>query len=700
MIVSPFIKILIVDSLVENQSLLKQMLQEIKVEIHTAHSGAEALEFISQHEYGLILLDLQLQDVDGFAVASQIHGNKDSRYIPIIFINAAIEDQQKLLQGYESGGSDFLFKPVDANLLRCKVRVFLELEQQRRSAQILATQHQLLLNLTGEGFIGLNSSGRISYLNPAAEKLLGASAALLTGTHIERYVTNPDQQDGYWENSPIHKTLTSCQPFKDDNSQFRRFDGQTFAASYTCNCIPRQATDLDSVGVIIFQDITDRKTIEQQLQDLAHYDPLTGLANRRMLQKFLEMEMMRAQRHKLKTTALLFMDLDNFKNINDVNGHGVGDQLLQSVGTRLRACVRSEDMVARLGGDEFAVVLVELSDPENAAKVAQKILEEVTVPHLLNGVEISTSISIGIAIFPESGRTCDEIIKAADMAMYHAKQIGKNTYHFFEPTMQKLAIERMELEKDLRASLEEDQFSVHYQPQVEVATGMIVGLEALLRWFHPQRGSVSPGLFVPIAEKCGAIGQLGEWILKAACKQNTIWNKKFGASLRMTVAVNVSINQLKYRTFLSSVDQILEETGLQPHNLEIELTESTVMDDPETAIPLLNYIHDLGVRIAIDDFGTGYSSLSYLRRLPLDVLKIDLSFVKNIGKNSHDETIIKTIISLAHNLGMEVTAEGVETAEHVAFLKEYQCDFMQGYYFSKPGPAEEIEKLFQIKNSF
>ncbi|MCK5613069.1 EAL domain-containing protein [Candidatus Pacearchaeota archaeon] len=434
------------------------------------------------------------------------------------------------------------------------------------------------------------------------------------------------------------------------------------------------------------------KEANEKLSELAKFDSLTGIANRRMYQKFLKMELERSMRHNLNV-AVLFMDLDNFKDVNDTKGHDIGDLLLQNVAERVKSCVRPEDLIARLGGDEFAIVLVETRSADDAAVVAEKILSNLAKPHNLEGHEIISTFSIGIAVFPGSGKTVEDLGKAADIAMYHAKKSGKNNYQFFEPDMQKQAMQRMQMEKDLRTCLDNNELSLYYQPQIETRTGNIIGLEALLRWQHPTFGAVSPAVFIPIAEKSGLIGPLGEWVLESACSQNAKWHKKNGSPFKVAVAVNVSLKQLRYKSFWELVKNILDKTGLDAHDLEIELTESTVMEDPEAAIILLEKIHNLGVRIAIDDFGTGYSSLSYLRRLPIDSLKIDLSFVQNIGKSNNDETIIKAIIALAHNLSLQVTAEGVETQAQLDFLKAHQCDIMQGFYFEKPMPVDDVEKL-------
>jgi diguanylate cyclase (GGDEF)-like protein/PAS domain S-box-containing protein len=738
--------ILIVEDSLTQAVQLQFLLEKNGFKVTCAHNGRQGLQNARKEKPAVIISDIVMPEMDGYELCSNIKADDTLKDVPVILLTS-LSNPEEVINALACSADSFVTKPYEEKFLLSRIRhilvnqemrrkstsengicIFfagkshyitsdltqivdllvstyenaverneelmrmqLELKKANENLQALYQQNELLLYHAGEGIIGLDAKGIISYANPAAEKILASMEKELVGCHIKRFMCHEDTPASTWEESPVYNVLTNCGQHRDENAIFKRFNNEKFPVEYTCATV-HGGSSACSGGVMLFQDISKRKAMEQKLRELAHHDPLTGLANRRVYQEFVDMELDRSQRHNLQM-AILFMDLDNFKHINDSKGHDVGDLLLKSVAERVKKCVRKEDLVARLGGDEFAIVLVGIENPENAALVAQKILEKLAVPHQLAGHEIITTFSIGIALFPMSGNTVEDICKAADIAMYYAKEDGKNNYKFFEPEMQRLALERMGLEKDLRISLQNEELTVHYQPQIEISSGKIVRLQALVRWHHPTQGPISPGLFIPIAEKCGIIGPLGEWTLRTACHTNALWHKKFGSSFKMIIAVKVSMKQLRNKNLWETIDTILATTGLAPDQLEIELTESAVMNDPETTINLLNKIHQLGVRIAIDDFGTGYSSLNYLQRLPIDTLEIDLSFVANIGHSVHDETIIKAIISLAHNMDLLVTAKGVETEEQYLFLKEHQCDLMQGHYFMKPLPADEVEKM-------
>jgi diguanylate cyclase (GGDEF)-like protein/PAS domain S-box-containing protein len=440
----------------------------------------------------------------------------------------------------------------------------------------------------------------------------------------------------------------------------------------------------------IMRDITDRKEAEQQIKYLAHHDSLTGLPNRNLLQDRLQQNLARARRSGHKV-ALLFLDFDRFKNINDSLGHSVGDGVLQEVAQRLSACLRVGDTVARVGGDEFVIVLSDLEDSTIAAKVAQKVTELGTRPYEISGQKFRLTISIGISLFPDDGDDIDSLLKNADSAMYHAKHAGRNTYYFYTEDMNAQTLAVLNLEHDLQQALVNAEFTLHYQPQVNLQTGEIIGVEALLRWQHPEHGEMSPSSFIPIAEERGLIVPIGDWVLETACRQSVSWQQQGLAPIRM--AVNISALQLHHADFYEKLVATLEKTGLDPALLELELTESAVMHNDEQNPQLLQQLKKLGVRLAIDDFGTGYSSLSYLKRFPIDKLKIDRSFIKDLPADSEDEAITQAIIGVGKTLNHKVIAEGVETIEQQEFLQREGCSEMQGFYFSRPLPAEELVKL-------
>lgn len=440
-----------------------------------------------------------------------------------------------------------------------------------------------------------------------------------------------------------------------------------------------------------FSDITVFKQTEERLKYIAHYDTLTGLPNRFLFQDRLGQEIARAQRTGLMV-ALFFLDLDRFKAINDTLGHHAGDILLIEIAGRLRGCIREIDTVARLGGDEFTVILPDMSGAHGTIAVAKKMIEAVSLPVTIEGHEVFVTVSIGITFYPTDGTALDELTKNADTAMYHAKEMGKNNFQFFTPEMNANIFEQLSLESGLRHALEREEFVLHYQPRVELKSGRIAGMEALVRWSHPELGMLLPPRFIPIAEETGLIIPLGEWILKEALREAEGWMKRGAGPFR--IAVNFSSRQFS-EDLPKMVGRAIEYAGISPESVEVELTESIIMGNIESAAGILRELKEMKVRIAIDDFGTGYSSLNYLKKLPVDILKIDQSFIKDISLDPREDAIVAMIIDLAHALGVRVIAEGVETAAQLSFLKERGCDEIQGYYYSTPLHAEDFFGLLK-----
>ena len=437
-------------------------------------------------------------------------------------------------------------------------------------------------------------------------------------------------------------------------------------------------------------DITERKLTEQRVHHVAQHDVLTGLPNRSLLQDRLSQSIAFASRSDRPVWVML-IDLDRFKFVNDSMGHKAGDVLLVTVAARLRASLRDADTVARLSGDEFVVILNEHADEPLSPAVVQRIMDAVAQPVMLGNKEFFVTCSVGVAVFPTEGTLSENLIEHADIAMYRAKKLGRNNFQFFTPSMNDEAMERVRIEGALRNALERDEFVLHYQPQVDMKTGQIVGMEALIRWNHPELGMVPPGRFVGVAEETGLIVPIGAWVMRTACAQNKAW--QLAGYPRLRVAVNLSARQFGAANLMASLEATLQETGLDAACLEIELTESLFMSDVTPAVELLHRMKALGVNLSIDDFGTGYSSFSYLSRFPIDVLKIDRSFVADITHDANDAAIVTSIIALAHNLKLAVIAEGVETLAQLDYLRSHGCDEMQGYYFSKPVPADQFEAL-------
>ncbi|TCS36477.1 PAS domain S-box-containing protein/diguanylate cyclase (GGDEF)-like protein [Paucimonas lemoignei] len=525
----------------------------------------------------------------------------------------------------------------------------------------------------------------IEYVNPAFVQMTGYSHGEILGKSMRILMGTDNKQPGIAEfkaatieQRPAHAVIRSY-----------RKDGTMFWNDLYTSPV-RDASGKVTHFVAAQYDITDMKRYEAELEIRANRDTVTGLANRNLLRDRLSQALAYAARY-MHPVWVVHLDLDRFKFINDTLGLSAGDELLKQVARRLEVSVRETDTVARLAADEFILVLPERSNESTAIHTMQRIMDAVAKPYIIEGHEFFMTTSAGMAVYPSDGEDAETLMKHADIAMYRAKETGRNNYQFYTPAMNERALERLRLEGDLRLALEHDQFELHYQPQVDLRTGRVTGMEALVRWQHPTFGMVAPARFIGLAEETGLIVPIGAWVICAACIQAKAWQDAGLGELR--VAVNLSARQFVQKDLAASIASALQQCGLAPHCLEIELTESLIMDDVEHAIGAMRELAALGVHLSVDDFGTGYSSLSYLKRLPIHALKIDQSFVRDIGSDPDDAAIVATIISLAHSLRLQVIAEGVETAEQLEFLRSHGCDAMQGYYFSKPVPAGEFETV-------
>ena len=532
-----------------------------------------------------------------------------------------------------------------------------------------------------EGIVITDASGTIVSVNPAFTEITGYSAEEAIGQTPRLLKSNRHDEAFYRE---MWRTIESDGQWKGQIWN-RRKSGEVFLESQTI----RKLLGEDGVVrfVAVFNDITDQWRKDQRIEYLAFYDSLTGLANRSLLNDRIHHAIALAERSG-NSVAVLMLDLDRFKTINDSFGHDQGDKLLQIVGARLKQAARDTDTVARLGGDEFVILLENPGRPDEVATIAARVVDSIAEPTLLGGISLRVEASVGVAIYPADGTDAATLLKNADTAMYEAKAGGKNTYRFFSAFMTDRAKKRLHLEINLRKALECEELELHYQPKVCLRTGMPVGAEALVRWRHPERGLISPMEFIPLAEETGLIEPMGEWVLEEACRQLCIWRAS-GMGLD-SIAVNVSAIQLRNGKLADHVAALLARYGLKGPMLEIELTESALMDDPRLAINIMEALRAAGVRIAVDDFGTGYSSLSYLSRLPIDTLKIDRSFVKDADHTANGRVVCDTIIGLGRNLHLQVVAEGIETAEQLAYLKRQGCYAGQGFHFCRPVPEQEL----------
>ena len=556
-------------------------------------------------------------------------------------------------------------------------------EQMRKSEERFRALTENALDITAI----VSPEGRIDYASPSVEPVMGYTPAELLGTGLLHLVHPEDagelQQDLIRVAGSLPGDRTIVARFQHRGGSWRVLE---VAGN---NCLEHPAVR----GIVLnCRDITERMLAQDRIRHLAHHDELTGLPNRNLFRDRAHQAMAQADRSH-RRLALMFLDLDRFKHINDSLGHHIGDRLLQQMAERLAGAVRQMDTVARLGGDEFVVVLPDIRDVQDLTPLAAKLLEISAAPVQIEGNEVHVSGSLGISVFPDDGADLDTLMRNADTAMYHAKEYGGNNFQYFTPRMNEVARERLLLETRLRRAICQQEFVLHYQPIVSASTGDIVGIEALVRWQDPERGLLPPGYFIGVAEDAGLINALGAWVLQEACRQNREW-QDMGLA-RLPVAVNLSAEQFRSLALVETVSEALERSGLQPKHLELEITETLLMQQSEQTAILLDRLNAMGLELAIDDFGTGYSSLSYLTRFPIHKLKIDKSFVRDIGSDPSDASITSAVIAMAQSLKLKVLAEGVETREQLEFLRLRGCHELQGYLFSTPLPAQDLAAVMR-----
>jgi len=673
--------------------LLREMFSEQSTHrIYLTHvdSMSEAETYLSAHAVDIILLDLGLPDVQGLEAVQRAH--VAAPRIPLVVLTG-LDDHLLAIQALQEGAQDYLIKgQLEAPGLLRALRYAIERKVMEEALFVEKERAQVTLNCIGDAVICTDSWGAITFLNVAAETITGWTRREAAGEPMATVLRLLD--------------ATSRQPFP---IAMGMASGREGAAHLPTNpvLIRREGTEVaietsiapihdrqgQSTGaVVVFRDVSAARAMSLQMAHSAEHDALTGLPNRTLLNDRISQAIAYARRHS-KQVAVLFLDLDGFKHINDSLGHPIGDKLLQSVTRRLVDCGRASDTVSRQGGDEFVVLLAEIEQAQDAAIAAQRMLRAVAGAHSIDHHELHITTSIGVSVYPDDGLDAETLIKNADTAMYQAKENGRHGYQYFEASMNARAVERRSIEEGLRRALERHEFTLHYQPKIDFKTGGIAGAEALLRWTHPTQGAVSPAQFIPIAEDCGLILPIGNWVLRQACEQAQAWVEQ-GLPLT-TMAVNVSAKEFRDEKFLDGLSSILTDTGLDPRALELELTESVLMKHSESAAFTLHTLRDKGVQIAVDDFGTGYSSLSYLRKFPIDALKIDQSFVAQITTAEDDASIVIAVIGMARSLKLRVVAEGVETLEQLSFLRAHECDEAQGYYFSRPVPPEQFATLLR-----
>ena len=656
--------------------------------VRTLSSG---LERLAKKGLWAIFLNLLLPDSRGIETLDRLLSANSTA--PILVLGGA-NDDELCKTALLHGAQDYLLEGhIDSYSFARAIRNIIEREIARQELFIEKDRAQVTLNSIGDAVLSTDILGNVVYLNVVAEHMTGWSRKEAVGHPLGDVFQLIDGNTHKPAPNPMELAIRLDKPvgLTADSILVRR-DG--YESAIEDSAAPIHDRDGQVTGaVIVFHDVSMARAAVLEMAHLAQHDPLTDLPNRMMLNDRLTQAISLARRnHHL--LAVLFLDLDGFKNINDSLGHSVGDKLLQSVSTRLLACVRKSDTVSRQGGDEFVVLLPEITHAEDAAISAEKILTELKKTHNIGEHRLHVTLSIGISSYPGNGDDAEILIKNADTAMYHAKQCGRDNYQFFKPDMSFRAVERQSLEGQLRYALERQELLLHYQPKINLQTGAITGVEALLRWQHPERGLLLPGQFLTIAEDTGMITAIGQWVLRAACGQTREWLD--AGLLAVPVAVNISSLEFRSEKFLEHVQVVLKDTRLAPRYLELELTETVLMRHAESTTYMLGQLKAIGVRLAVDDFGTGYSSLSYLTRFPIDSLKLDQSFVRNIVTGTNDAIVISSVIRMAKSLKQGVIAEGVETIEQLAFLRAHGCDEGQGYYFSRPAAAQQFVHLLEM----
>jgi diguanylate cyclase (GGDEF)-like protein/PAS domain S-box-containing protein len=637
-----------------------------------------------------ILVDLSLPDSNGIETFARLI--QAAPHIPILLLTTA-QDEDVAKLAVQGGAHEYLLKDrLDTYLLPKAVSRMIERAANTETLFEEKERAQITLDSIGDAVVSTDVAGQVTYLNVVAERLTGWSQQEAAGRPLEEVFRIIDGSTRHEARNPM---------------AFAMRENKTVSLTPNCILVRRDGVEApiedsaapihDRLGqvtgaVMVFHDVSEARATSLRISHLAQHDSLTGLPNRTLLNDRLTEALALAHRYQ-RELAMLFLDVDRFKYVNDTLGHVIGDRLLQSIAHRLLACVRASDTVSRQGGDEFVILLPEVAQAQDATVCADKILETLRSPHRIDHHELHVTASIGIVTYPGDGTDAETLMKHADFAMYHAKESGRDNRQFFKRDLNLRALKRHSLENGLRYALEREELILHYQPNVDLETGNIVGVEALIRWRHPDLGLVSPAEFIPVAEECGLMVPLGQWVLGQACHQAQAWQDIGIAPIR--IAVNISAAELRSKEFSKGIDTILGETGLDPGFLELELTETFLVQDSTATLAVLQDLKQLGLNLALDDFGTGYSSLNHLKRFPIDTLKIDQSFIRSITSNPDDASIVCAVIGMGKNLHMRVVAEGIETHDQLAFLQNRECPIGQGHYFSEPLPGRECTQLLR-----
>jgi len=673
--------ILIVDDSRLMRMQLRDFLEMEGYSVIEANNGSESISQFMKHKPDMVLMDYLMPEMNGIEACQNIRNLiTDAEEVPIIMITS-LGSEESVEASFEAGATDYISKPINFAVLKQRLRRMVTSKFAKDSLKQTRAFSESIIDNAAEGIITVNKESNIIYINPSMERIFGFPQDDLKLKHVSYLLPKLFAEDmnalpmnslleGTYETECLRKVGTFL-PVEFTVSQFYMDD----IIYYT----------------IILRDITERKRYESKIRKQAFYDSLTELPNRVLLKERMEAEIARAKRTHTQL-AVMYVDLDRFKLINDTLGHDVGDALLKDVAQRLTHSLRADDFVARLGGDEFLILTPGLVNDEHVGKIADTILSKLKEPFKIKNHEIHITGSIGVSICPDDGDTQENLMTNADIAMYRAKESGKNKFQAYTQALSNKALARMEMEHDLRRAIDYNEFIVHYQPKVNSKSEGIIGMEALLRWQHPRFGLVPPNDFIPLAEETGMILQLGEWVLREACVHNkSLQNAGYSP---ISVSVNLSMRQFEQYDLVKTVSKTLSDTGLEPQYLELEITESVAMQNVDHTVNIISELQELGVHFSIDDFGTGYSSLSKLGLLSVNKLKMDKSFISTITEAAPDSVIASTVLALGKNLNMQIVAEGVETRDQVAFLKGKDCDEMQGYFFGRPMSFEDFKATF------
>jgi diguanylate cyclase (GGDEF)-like protein/PAS domain S-box-containing protein len=677
--------LLIVDDNEANRNLLCQYLERKGYVTTAAEGGRQALELVEKQPFDVMLLDIRMPELDGFAVLKLLRQSYTSADLPVIMVTAN-DESTDIVTALDLGANDYITKPVDFPVAMARIRTQVSRKRAEAARRDSDERYALAVRGSNDGLWDWNLHTKDVYFSPRWKAILGCAEDEIDNS-LEGWFSHVHPEDRQRLEAAIMAHLDGQTPHFEQEHRLLHKDGN-YRWVLSRGMAVRDATGKSSRIAGSLTDITERKVA----------DVLTGLPNRVLFLDRLGRALEHAKWSQDFLFAVLLLDLDRFKMINESLGHVIGDQMLSAMAHRLEDCLRNAAprpgegyTIARLGGDEFAILLEGIQDINDATCVAERLQQQLAAPFTLGGHEVFTTASIGIALSATGYGRPEDLLRDADTAMYRAKAHGKACHEVFDTAMHARAVARLQVETDLRRAVERQEFRVVYQPIVALASGRLVGFEALVRWQHPHRGLVPPLEFIPVAEENGLIIPIGQWVLRTACQQIRAWQQQCSAHLPLSIGVNLSGKEFMQPNLAAQIAQVLEETALEPRSLQLEITESVLMD--HTAAGTLAQLRALGLELSMDDFGTGYSSLSYLHRFPMQILKIDRSFVNRMGAEGPNANIVRTIISLARDLGMQVIAEGVETAEHLDALRALNCGYGQGYFFSKPLDAEAATAL-------